>query len=94
MRLRTALLALAFAAVPALAQDSAGAEELYEQALALERAGKGGEAVKLYVRAARAGSEKAAKRLGEILAQKTRDAPPQPLIGDFPTKRERERDFR
>jgi TPR repeat protein len=39
---------------------------LYEQAEALEREGKGPEAVRMYLRAARAGSGKAAKRLGEI----------------------------
>lgn len=44
----------------------AGGEALFEEAVALERQGKGGEAVKIYVRAARAGSGKAAKRLGDI----------------------------
>jgi colicin import membrane protein len=39
---------------------------LYEQALALEQEGRGRDAVKLYVRAARSGNGKAAKRLGEI----------------------------
>lgn len=39
---------------------------LYEQAVALEQQGKGGEAVGLYARAARSGSGKAALRLGEI----------------------------
>lgn len=38
----------------------------YEQAQALEREGKGAEAVKAYMRLARAGHGKAAKRLGEI----------------------------
>ena len=34
--------------------------------MALEQQGKGGDAVKLYVRAARSGNGKAAKRLGQI----------------------------
>ena len=37
-----------------------------DQASALEQQGKGNDAVKVYVRAARAGNGKAAKRLGEI----------------------------
>ncbi len=43
-----------------------GGEALFEQAAALEQQGKGSDAVKLYVRAARSGNGKAAKRLGEI----------------------------
>jgi eukaryotic-like serine/threonine-protein kinase len=43
-----------------------GADTLLEQGLALEQQGKGNDAVKVYVKAARAGSGKAAKRLGEI----------------------------
>jgi serine/threonine-protein kinase len=43
-----------------------GGEALFEQAAALEQQGKGSEAVKIYVRAARSGNGKAAKRLGEI----------------------------
>jgi serine/threonine protein kinase len=43
-----------------------GGEDLFNQAAALEQQGKGGDAVKVYVRAARTGSGKAAKRLGEI----------------------------
>jgi TPR repeat protein len=42
------------------------AEMLFQQAEALEREGKGSEAVRIYLRAARSGSGKAAKRLGEI----------------------------
>lgn len=42
------------------------ADQLYEQAAALERDGKGAEAVRTYTRAARSGSGKAAKHLGEI----------------------------
>jgi TPR repeat protein len=38
----------------------------HEQASGLEQQGKGNEAVKVYVRAARSGNGKAAKRLGEI----------------------------
>jgi TPR repeat protein len=44
----------------------AGGEALYKQAVALELQGKGNDAVKVYVRAARSGNGKAAKRLGEI----------------------------
>ena len=39
---------------------------LYQQGLALERNGKTTDAVRIYRRAAREGSEKAARRLGEI----------------------------
>jgi len=41
-------------------------QTLYDQAAALELAGKGLEAVKMYIRAARSGHGKAALRLGEI----------------------------
>ena len=41
-------------------------EALFQQASALEKEGKGNEAVRAYTRAARAGNGKAAKRLGEI----------------------------
>jgi NADH dehydrogenase [ubiquinone] 1 alpha subcomplex assembly factor 7 len=51
------------AAAPAAA---AGGEALYKHAAALELQGKGKDAVKLYVRAARSGNGRAAKRLGEI----------------------------
>jgi serine/threonine protein kinase len=44
----------------------AGGEALYQQAEALVQQGKGNDAVKLYVRAFRSGSGKAAKRLGDI----------------------------
>ncbi len=44
----------------------AGGEALFDQASALEQQGKGNDAVKLYVRSARSGNGKAAKRLGEI----------------------------
>jgi len=50
----------------AVAVAPAGGEALFEQAASLEQQGKGGDAVKVYVRAARSGSGKAAKRLGEI----------------------------
>ena len=43
-----------------------GSEALFDQAMALEQQGKGNDAVKIYVRAARSGNGKAAKRLGEI----------------------------
>jgi TPR repeat protein len=41
-------------------------EALYQQALAMENGGNAKGAIRLYRRAARAGSGKAAKRLGEI----------------------------
>lgn len=44
----------------------AGGQALFDQASALEEQGKGNDAVKLYVRSARSGNGKAAKRLGEI----------------------------
>jgi tRNA A-37 threonylcarbamoyl transferase component Bud32 len=44
----------------------AGGAALFDQASALEQEGKGNDAVKLYVRSARSGNGKAAKRLGEI----------------------------
>jgi len=54
------------AAVPAPVSKAAEAEILYQQALADENGGKMKEAIRLYRRAARGGSGKAAKRLGEI----------------------------
>jgi serine/threonine protein kinase len=51
------------AAAPA---TQAGGDTLYKQAVAFELQGKGNDAVKLYMRAARSGNGKAAKRLGEI----------------------------
>jgi eukaryotic-like serine/threonine-protein kinase len=51
------------AAAPAAPQ---GGEALFEQGSVLEQQGKGNDAVKVYVRAARSGNGKAAKRLGEI----------------------------
>ena len=51
------------------AKAEASGESLFRQAFALERRGKGGDAVKVYARAAVAGSGKAAKRLGEIYDQ-------------------------
>jgi TPR repeat protein len=50
----------------AQAAESPESNVLYKQAAALESKGKGNEAVKMYRRAARAGSAAAAKRLGEI----------------------------
>ncbi|HZO02748.1 MAG TPA: protein kinase [Burkholderiales bacterium] len=43
-----------------------GGEQLFEEASVLEQQGKGNDAVKLYVRAARSGNGRAAKRLGDI----------------------------
>ncbi|HEY8250232.1 MAG TPA: protein kinase [Burkholderiales bacterium] len=54
------------AATTTVASAPAGSDTLFEQASALEQQGKGGEAVKAYTRAARAGNSKAMKRLGEI----------------------------
>ena len=62
----------AAAARPPLVQRDLGntgaprPEPLFAQAQKLEREGKGAEAVKVYVRAARSGDGKAAKRLSEI----------------------------
>ena len=55
--------------VKAEAKAEASGDSLFRQAFALERRGKGGDAVKVYARAAVAGSGKAAKRLGEIYDQ-------------------------
>lgn len=84
-------LALGLAGVCSMALASDGAKALYDQAVILESTGKVAEAVKLYRQAARAGSADAAKRLNEIF-QRTGSGPRKPLIGDFPTPRERERD--
>src|SRR5216684_5221892 len=43
-----------------------GGDALFRQAVALEKEGKGPDAVKAYMNAARSGSGKAARRLGEI----------------------------
>ena len=48
------------------ATSAPGGDALLAQASALEQQGKGNDAVKLYVRAARSGNGKAAKRLGDI----------------------------
>lgn len=107
--MRIAVLALGLLALSArtLAQDPAA---LYQQAAGLERAGKGADAVRLYIRAARGGNGNAAARLAEIYdkgiegvsrdhgeSRKWGDAARTlggryPLIGDFPTANERERD--
>jgi serine/threonine protein kinase len=52
--------------VASAAATDAGGQALYKQAAALELQGKGKDAVKLYMRAARSGNGRAAKRLGEI----------------------------
>jgi len=52
--------------VASAAVTPGGGPSLFDQAAALDAEGKGGEAVKLYIRAARSGNGKAAKRLGEI----------------------------
>ena len=61
--------ASAAATTPATTAPKAGGsdiEAMYQQALAMENSGKAAEAIRIYRRAARAGSGKAAKRLGEI----------------------------
>ena len=54
------------AVAPAAKPGVSEFEAMYQQALAMERDGKAGEAVRIYRRAARAGHGKAAKRLGDI----------------------------
>jgi tRNA A-37 threonylcarbamoyl transferase component Bud32 len=53
-------------AAPGSGAAPSSGEQLFAQAAGLEREGKGAEAVRTYTRAARSGSGKAAKRLGEI----------------------------
>jgi TIR domain len=53
-------------AAPAPAKTASEIEDLYQQALAMEDGGNAKDAIRIYRRAARAGSGKAAKRLGEI----------------------------
>ena len=56
------------AAGPVIAVSSLGeAENLYRQAVAMESGGNARDAVRIYRRAARGGSGKAAKRLGDIM---------------------------
>jgi serine/threonine-protein kinase len=62
----TAPSASAPAAAAAPAKAATEFETLYQQALAMEQAGNAAQAIRVYRRAARAGSGKAAKRLGEI----------------------------
>ena len=52
--------------MPASGGAPSSGEQLFAQAKGLENEGKGAEAVRTYTRAARSGSGKAAKRLGEI----------------------------
>ena len=49
-----------------MAAAPASGDALFSQAASLEQEGKGRDAVKMYTQAARSGSGKAAKRLGEI----------------------------
>ncbi len=58
--------AIAPGAAPAGKPGGSELDTLYQQALAMESGGKANEAIRIYRRAARAGSGKAAKRLGEI----------------------------
>jgi serine/threonine-protein kinase len=53
-------------AAPAAKPGGSELQTLYEQALAMESGGNAKDAIRIYRRAARAGSGKAAKRLGEI----------------------------
>jgi TPR repeat protein len=67
--MRELVVALTLAACAAYSPQSWAdpkAEALRQQAVVLEGQGKGSEAVQMYVRAARSGSGKAARRLGEI----------------------------
>ena len=65
--MRALLVAMALgAAAPVTADDMPKRGGVYEEAADLERQGKGIEAVKLYIRAARSGNPKAAMRLSEI----------------------------
>jgi tRNA A-37 threonylcarbamoyl transferase component Bud32 len=57
------------AAKGTVAAAPAGGDALFEQATALEQQGKGDAAVKIYRSAVRAGSGKAAKRLGDIYSK-------------------------
>jgi serine/threonine-protein kinase len=57
------------AAKSTVAAAPAGGDALFEQATALEQQGKGDAAVKIYRSAVRAGSGKAAKRLGDIYSK-------------------------
>ena len=57
------------AAKTTVATAPAGGDALFEQASALEQQGKGDAAVKIYRNAVRAGSGKAAKRLGDIYSK-------------------------
>ena len=57
---------VASSAPPVAAATQSEFETLYQQALAMEQGGKPADAIRIYRRAARAGSGKAAKRLGEI----------------------------
>jgi|SRR5947207_1637407 len=68
MSLRAAILfaGVLDAGVCAAAGDLTSAEALYFQGQALEQDSRGREAVRAYSQAMRAGSGKAAKRLGEI----------------------------
>jgi hypothetical protein len=54
------------AAAPAAKPGGSELDTLYQQALAMESGGNAKDAIRIYRRAARAGSGKAAKRLGEI----------------------------
>jgi serine/threonine-protein kinase len=58
--------AKAQAAATRVASAPTSGEALFSQAVSLDQEGKGRDAVKMYTQAARAGSGKAAKRLGEI----------------------------
>ena len=65
MNLRAALaLTVLLVVSPAMAQPTA--DSLFTEAVQLEQDGNGRDAVRKYMQAARSGSGKAAKRLGEI----------------------------
>jgi len=61
-------IAVALAAGSSRAQSSEDREALYRQAVEMEQGGKATESLRIYRRAAKAGSGKAAKRLGDIFS--------------------------
>ena len=72
MKSATVVLALALLGAGECAadpRDLTSEQRMFADALMLEREGKGPEAVKAYIRAAKAGSAKAARRLAEIYGQ-------------------------
>ena len=65
---RMLFLGIAMGAAAAHAQPRDDGEALYQQAFAAESGGNARDAIRIYRRAARGGSGKAAKRLGDIFS--------------------------